>query len=103
MISYAAIREGELLSRVAVPGHLAVAPEFQGRGIGSALVRRVVALADDRGGPVVVLQGSPGFYGRLGFEPEEAAQVLRLSNCISRSAERPTRVRDSDRGLTHHL
>jgi putative acetyltransferase len=95
MISYAAICDGDAQARVALLAPLAVAPEFQSRGIGSALVRRVTALADDRGEPVVVLEGSPVFYGRLGFEysapygihlplpswaPKEAYQVLRLRN-----------------------
>lgn len=63
--------------------------------MGSALVRRVTSLADELGEPVVVLEGSPGFYGRLGFEysvpygigiklpswaPPQAAQVIRLSS-----------------------
>lgn len=95
MISYAAIDDGESRRRIALLSPLAVAPRAQGRGIGSELVRRVTALADERGEPLVVLDGSPGFYGRLGFEhsvplgihitlpswaPPQAAQVLRLSN-----------------------
>jgi putative acetyltransferase len=95
MISYAAICDGGAQTRVALLAPLAVAPEFHCRGIGSALVRRVTALAEDRGEPVVVLEGSPVFYGRLGFEysvpygihlplppwaPAEASQVLRLRN-----------------------
>jgi putative acetyltransferase len=95
MISYAAICDGDAQARVALLAPLAVAPEFQSLGIGSALVRRVTELADDRGEPVVVLEGSPVFYGRLGFEysapygihlplpswaPKEASQVLRLRN-----------------------
>jgi putative acetyltransferase len=56
-------------------------------------VGAVTARAAARGEPFVVLEGSPAFYGRLGFEPAaayglelplpswappEAAQVLRL-------------------------
>lgn len=48
---------------------LAVAPEYHGRGIGSALVRAVLAEADRQGEPLVVLEGSPIYYGRLGFTP----------------------------------
>ncbi|WP_179256101.1 GNAT family N-acetyltransferase [Enemella evansiae] len=72
---------------------LAVAPEFQRRGIGAALVRTVIAEADGRHEPLVVLEGSPRYYGRLGFRfaadfgihielpewaPREAAQVYPL-------------------------
>ena len=70
-----------------------VAPSFQRRGIGAALVREVVWRADDAGEPLVVLEGNPSYYARLGFEhsvplgididlpawaPAEAAQMLRL-------------------------
>jgi len=44
---------------------VAVAPELQRRGVGSALVRRCLSLA----GPLlpVFVIGAPGFYGRFGF------------------------------------
>jgi len=97
MISHATIddADADATHRIAVLAPLAVAPGFQRRGIGSELVRRVAARADDLGEPLVVLEGDPTFYGRLGFEysatygihitlpswaPAEASQVLRLSN-----------------------
>jgi putative acetyltransferase len=46
---------------------LAVAPALQGRGIGSALVRSGLAEAGRRTEPLVVLEGSPGYYSRFGF------------------------------------
>jgi putative acetyltransferase len=95
MVSFVALRDGAAQHRVASLSPLAVAPAFQRRGIGSALVREVTTRTDDRGEPLVVLEGSPAFYGRLGFEhsvpygieitlpswaPPGAAQVLRLRN-----------------------
>jgi putative acetyltransferase len=74
---------------------LAVAPEHQRTGVGTALVHAVCAVCDDRGEPLVVLQGHPNYYPRMGFEvsapigitfdlPDwaapEAAMVRRLSN-----------------------
>src|SRR4051812_13061833 len=47
---------------------LAVAPEQQRTGIGRQLVAAVTTLADAAGEPMVVLQGDPRYYGRLGFE-----------------------------------
>ncbi|WP_460706352.1 GNAT family N-acetyltransferase [Myceligenerans halotolerans] len=54
---------------VQVLSPLAVVPELHGRGIGSALVRRGLAILAERGVPVAFLEGDPGYYSRLGFEP----------------------------------
>jgi putative acetyltransferase len=48
---------------------LSVAPERQGEGIGSALMRGVIERADARGTPLLVLLGDPAYYERFGFEP----------------------------------
>jgi len=94
MISHCQLDDGAATRRIATLSPLAVAPDVQRSGIGSALVREVTRLADERGEPLVVLEGSPAYYGRLGFEPAtphgihialpdwappEAAQVMRLS------------------------
>ena len=46
---------------------LGVLPEFQGRGIGTRLVAQALAEADNRGIPLVFLEGSPHYYGKRGF------------------------------------
>ena len=48
---------------------MAVLPERQRQGIGSALVRRGLELARELGEEVVVLVGHPEYYPRFGFEP----------------------------------
>ena len=45
-----------------------VAPTHQGQGIGTALMRAVLAEAEARRWPLLVLLGEPSFYGRVGFE-----------------------------------
>jgi putative acetyltransferase len=50
-------------------GPIAVRPDQQGKGLGSALVHAVVAVAESHGETLVALLGSTDFYGRLGFVP----------------------------------
>ncbi len=46
---------------------LAVLPEMQRRGVGDALARAGLARCRDAGFAVVVVLGSPVYYGRFGF------------------------------------
>lgn len=55
---------------------LSVAPGWQGRGVGSLLVRAAVQAAGRGGWDLLVVLGEPGFYGRLGFRAEAAAAFL---------------------------
>lgn len=72
---------------------MAVQPEFQRRGIGSALVRVSLEAASERGESMVLVLGHPQFYSRFGFEPsvsygiespfpvpEEVFMILPLKN-----------------------
>lgn len=53
--------------RVLLLAPLSVLPEFQRRGVGSALMRDVLARARSRPEPMVVLLGHPEYYPRFGF------------------------------------
>jgi putative acetyltransferase len=90
MISHALIRNDGGDRRISMLSPLAVLPDRQRAGIGRALVDAAVGIAERHGEPLVVLEGSPAYYGRLGFEyavpydveidlpdwaPPEAAQV----------------------------
>jgi len=46
---------------------VAVHPDCQGTGIGTALVRAAIAAARDRGSSAIFLLGEPGYYERFGF------------------------------------
>ncbi|MEZ5228284.1 MAG: GNAT family N-acetyltransferase [Acidimicrobiales bacterium] len=69
MISGARLHHSEGDRSIALLSPLAVAPDRHKSRIGAALVEAVVAVADQRGVPMVVLEGDPGYYGRMGFEP----------------------------------
>lgn len=52
-------------------GPLAVTPDRQGHGLGSALVRACLERARRNGVARVCVLGDPGYYARFGFGPEE--------------------------------
>lgn len=92
MISYADLIGDETFT-IPILAPMAVIPEMQNRAIGSSLMRRVVAIADDRGEPLINVLGYPQFYSRFGFKPaslygieppfafpDEAFMVLRLGH-----------------------
>jgi putative acetyltransferase len=80
------------LGEVLVLAPVSVASAWQGRGIGSALLRYALEQVRNRPEPLVFLEGSPRFYPRFGFQPggplgfrrpslripEPAFQVVRL-------------------------
>lgn len=94
MVSNALLRSNTGDQVVAMLSPLAVLPESQRLGIGAALVHEVCERTGDQDYTFVVLEGSPAYYGRLGFEPasnygitlpmpewapQEAAQLRRLA------------------------
>ena len=92
MLSYALL-EGAEPGRVLQLSPMAVAPVRQRQGIGVALVTAALDRAEQRGEPLVFLEGIPAYYPRFGFErardygldppspdiPDAAWMVRRLS------------------------
>lgn len=80
-LSFTAESEGEVVGHataskatvaadpVVAVGPVGVLPEQQGLGIGGALMNALLAAADAADVPLVVLLGSPQYYGRFGFRP----------------------------------
>jgi putative acetyltransferase len=54
---------------------LAVLPEVQNQGIGSALIRRGLELCREQGHRIVVVLGHPHFYPRFGFSAKLASAL----------------------------
>ena len=61
----------EMRTDVLALAPLAVLPPHQGRGIGAALMREALAIADAREEPMTIVLGLPAFYARFGFVPAE--------------------------------
>lgn len=62
------VKNGSKLHEVVTFGPLCVDPDYQRRGIGTALVRETVALVKTAGYPGIVIMGEPDYYPRLGFK-----------------------------------
>ena len=104
MISYVGLRTTSGMVDVATLSPLAVEPGRQRQGIGSALVRAVTTAADERGEPFVVLEGSPHYYGRLGFEPSAPHGItIDLPSWAPPDAAQLTRLHRYDPDVRGHV
>lgn len=63
------IEDGAGASEAFALAPMGVLPEFQGRGVGSALVRKGLEECRNIGQEVVFVLGHPGYYPRFGFAP----------------------------------
>jgi putative acetyltransferase len=93
----------ERLVDVLVLSPLAVRPDVQRRGVGRELVRATLRVLDSRPEPVVFLEGDPGYYGRLGFEPAEDHGFERPSNRIPAAAFQCRRLPSYDEVVAGRL
>jgi putative acetyltransferase len=81
VVGHLLLSEGDLVGdegsvrRVWMLGPVAVVPAEQRRGIGSALIGAAIALASERGQPVICLVGHATYYPRFGFEPARAIGI----------------------------
>ncbi len=54
---------------------IAVHPQFQKQGIGSALIKAGLTKAETRGESLVIVLGDPQFYSRFGFVPSTTHEI----------------------------
>jgi predicted N-acetyltransferase YhbS len=62
-------------------GPLAVDEAERGRGVGAALMRRAMAVAQRRGHRAVILIGDAPYYGRFGFSVEKTGALWLPGPC----------------------
>ena len=67
--SAATITGNDVVASAIVLAPLAVRPEFQRKGVGSALARAGLAKAREAGWEIAVVLGDPAYYPRFGFTP----------------------------------
>ena len=70
-VALSAVEVGGVPRAAVALGPLAVEPDFQGHGIGAALVDAFVQHCRVRDEALVVVLGYPGYYGRFGFIPAD--------------------------------
>ena len=76
MLSYVSL-EGGPVERLLTLTPVAVRPDRQREGVGTAVVRAAVAAADERGEPLVLVEGVPAYYPRFGFRSATALGIER--------------------------
>ncbi|QND51721.1 N-acetyltransferase [Phyllobacterium sp. 628] len=64
--------EGNTVFEAVALAPLSVAPEHQGKGIGSALIKAAHEQLIAAGETLAVVLGDPGYYGRFGYTREQA-------------------------------
>ena len=81
IVGHLLLSEGDLqtdagaLRRIWMIGPVAVLPEVQRLGVGTALMRAAIELATSRGQPMLCLLGHASYYPRFGFEPARSIGI----------------------------
>jgi putative acetyltransferase len=118
-LSFVAEKDGEIVGHVSytrawvdapdrlvdvlVLSPLSVRPDHQRRGVGKALVRDSLTAIRDRDEPVAFLEGDPGYYHRLGWQPAGDWGFTSPSVRIPAAAFQAVRLPSYDSGVTGAL
>jgi putative acetyltransferase len=98
MLSYVGF-EGGPIDRLLTLTPVAVRPDRQRQGVGTAVVRAAVAAADERGEPLVLVEGILGYYPRFGFVSATALGLERPDERIPDQAWFALPLRAYDPGI----
>ena len=64
--------DGKVLAAMGL-APVAVSPDWQNQGIGTALIHAGIRVAESRGADIVFVLGEPNYYRRFGFDTKVAA------------------------------
>ncbi len=103
MFSRAVLDAPARLVTVEILSPVAVRPVMRGKGIAAALIRRGLAFLDSLGVPAVFLEGDPGYYSRLGFQPAKPLGVRKPSLRIPDAAFQVMTLSTYERWMTGAL
>lgn len=104
LFTHAILDAPDALVDVLVLSPVAVAPDLQNQGIGTALISQALSqLTATRPQPAVFLEGDPRYYTRFGFEPASSIGFRRPSLRIPKSAFQVFRLQDFDTSLSGTL
>ncbi len=98
MISHSWLDTPKQMTDILVLSPLGVATSLHGNGIGTALLNRAIQEARRTTAPIMVLEGSPKFYGARGFEPSKPNGIrspsLRIPEAALQMIKLPTYTSD---------
>jgi putative acetyltransferase len=91
LVGYVLLSTADLVSdgdpqQILLLSPLAVRPSAQGGGVARRLVEEGIVAADRAGYGLIVLEGDPALYGKLGFQPATALGIERPSDLIPEPA-----------------
>lgn len=81
-------------------GPISVLPEYQGRGIGSALVEHTKGMAQAMGYKAILIYGDPDYYCRFGFVPAQTYGICTSDNMYAAALQALELVPDALKGIS---
>ena len=101
MYAFSEIRDNAgKATQVLTFGPVSVLPEYQGKGIGKALITHTLELAGAMGHKIVVIYGDPAYYCRFGFVAGELHGIRTSEGMFSPALQVKELVPDALAGIS---